>query len=289
MSRHSLLEELSPELALVDPELASVAREQLLDPGALAAQRAVSGQQVASPQPDSPVLVPEAPLAMRSDRAVLPPAHPAVRKAPIQRSGRALFHARPLAAFVAFCAIIVVAAVVLKTALPGKHRAPQGAASGRLGDQSSAVVPRGAVTARPRSSSGRVASKGRPHSGGTLEPKRAGVAGVQVTASPPRFPATSPSPPVITWSPVPRASFYWFQLSRIDLPGTRKILDAFPVRARIALHARWVNAARRYRLTPGRYRWYVWPQFGPRDEPRYTKLIVQGKLVVKRAPWLGKR
>src|SRR5437773_1980043 len=82
-------------------------------------QRAASGQEVGSPHPASAVFVPEAPSAMGSDRAVLPPARPAVLKVPTQPSGRALLHARPLAAFVAFYAIMVVAAVVLKTALPG--------------------------------------------------------------------------------------------------------------------------------------------------------------------------
>src|SRR5437899_5937033 len=120
MSRHSPLEELSPELALVDPELASVAREQMLGPGELVVRRAASRREVASPQSASAVFVPEERSAMRSDCGVIPASHPAARKVPTQLSGRDLLRARPLGAFVAFCAIVVVAAVALKTALPGK-------------------------------------------------------------------------------------------------------------------------------------------------------------------------
>jgi hypothetical protein len=220
------------------------------------------------------------------DAAQVPLRQPSVREKPVPPTRRPLVRVRTAALLLPLCTIAVVGVVAMKTVLPGKQRVartPQGASTGRPTEPSSAVAPRG-VTPRPQSSSRPAAAKARPPGGRTLKPKRGGVAGVSATFRP-----KSPSPPVIAWHPVPRATFYWFQLNRVDLPGTRKILDAFPVRARIGLRARWVNALRPYRLTPGRYRWSVWPQFGPRDEPQYTKLLARGTLVIKRAPWLEKQ
>jgi hypothetical protein len=113
----------------------------------------------------------------------------------------------------------------------------------------------------------------------------AGPASTPAARVPARSTATR-SPPAIVWSPVPRATFYWLQLIRVGLPGTRKILDAFPVRPRLALRAGWVNGRRHEHLTPGRYRWYVWPQYGHGAKVRYTELLRQGIFVVKAAPWL---
>ncbi len=48
------------------------------------------------------------------------------------------------------------------------------------------------------------------------------------------------------------------------------------------LQSSWKFEGRTYRLTPGRYRWFVWPGFGPRSETRYGKLLGGRTFVVIR-------
>jgi hypothetical protein len=90
------------------------------------------------------------------------------------------------------------------------------------------------------------------------------AAGARVTA-----------PPLLAWSPVPNATYYNVQLIR-----SRKVLSSWPTRPRLRLKRSWVYAGRRYRLTPGRYRWYVWPRFGPRSTGRYGRLLGGSSFVV---------
>jgi len=83
---------------------------------------------------------------------------------------------------------------------------------------------------------------------------------------------------VLRWTAVVGARYYNVQLYRRG----RKILSAWPSRPRLALPARWTYAGRRHRLVPGRYRWYVWPGFGPRRLHRFGRLIGPGTFVVRR-------
>ena len=53
----------------------------------------------------------------------------------------------------------------------------------------------------------------------------------------------------------------------------RKILSAWPGRARYRLVPRWRFKGKRQRLTVGVYRWMVWPGFGPRSRNDYGKRI----------------
>ncbi len=83
-------------------------------------------------------------------------------------------------------------------------------------------------------------------------------------------------PVMLTWTPVPGASYYNVQLYRRG-----KILSTWPRRAGLELTARWTYRGDRHRLAPGRYRWYVWPGFGPRDRARYGAEIGSGTFVVR--------
>jgi hypothetical protein len=76
-------------------------------------------------------------------------------------------------------------------------------------------------------------------------------------------------PPLLRWKRVRRARYYNVQLFR----GSRKVLSVWPTRARYQLKRRWTYRGRTYRLRPGRYRWYVWPGFGPRPRARYGDLL----------------
>jgi hypothetical protein len=89
-------------------------------------------------------------------------------------------------------------------------------------------------------------------------------------------PGAAVSTPVLTWTPVRGADYYNVQLFRGG-----KILSTWPSQARLRLARTWIFAGRRYRLTPGRYRWYVWPGFGVRSGVRYGPLIGSRSFVVR--------
>jgi hypothetical protein len=88
--------------------------------------------------------------------------------------------------------------------------------------------------------------------------------------------ALAASPPVLRWALVRRATYYNVQLWR----NNRKILSAWPSRTRVALRQRWRFAGRTRRLTPGVYRWYVWPGLGSRARARYGRLLGTRMFVV---------
>jgi hypothetical protein len=115
---------------------------------------------------------------------------------------------------------------------------------------------------------------------------RAGNVSLGVHASAvPRSPAlTSPAagarvrvPPRLVWAAVRGAGFYNVQLFR----GTTKILSAWPRKSRLQLTSSWRYRGKRYRLSPGEYRWYVWPGVGPRAKARYGPLIGDSRFVLE--------
>ncbi len=76
-------------------------------------------------------------------------------------------------------------------------------------------------------------------------------------------------PPRLTWARVKKARYYNLQLFR----GRKKILSTWPKRAHIQLGKRWKFNGHRYRLTPGLYRWYVWPGLGSPKRHRYGAMV----------------
>jgi large repetitive protein len=95
----------------------------------------------------------------------------------------------------------------------------------------------------------------------------------------PRGGARLTKPPLLVWRKVARAGYYNVQLFR----GKQKILSAWPTRARLRLQARWKFAGRVRRLTPGAYRWYVWPGYGVPSARNYGRLLGQSTFVVIRS------
>jgi hypothetical protein len=87
------------------------------------------------------------------------------------------------------------------------------------------------------------------------------------------------SPPTLSWTAVPGATYYNVQLYRGD---PNKLLSLWPVRASLQLHRSWRFDGRRYRLKPGRYKWYVWPGFGKRKAARYGRMVGSGTFIVVR-------
>ena len=82
--------------------------------------------------------------------------------------------------------------------------------------------------------------------------------------------------PRLAWKPAPKATYYNVQLWRRG-----RILSLWPRGTSVQLPARWKYNGRRYRLTDGRYRWYVFPGYGRRADKRFGKLLGSSSFVVR--------
>ena len=71
--------------------------------------------------------------------------------------------------------------------------------------------------------------------------------------------------PILRWRRVRSAAYYNVQLFR----GSRRIYSAWPATHQAGLPTSWKWSGHRFRLTPGRYRWYVWAGLGARSLARY--------------------
>jgi hypothetical protein len=85
-------------------------------------------------------------------------------------------------------------------------------------------------------------------------------------------------PPNLTWSKVAGASYYNVQLFH----DGKKILSTWPLKTSLKLPKKWTYAGKHHALVPGRYRWYVWPGFGPRSASKYGKLLGGSVFVIRR-------
>jgi hypothetical protein len=101
-------------------------------------------------------------------------------------------------------------------------------------------------------------------------------AGVAVVAAPKRTLLKSPKDgaklkkaPKLIWLKNAEASYYNVQLFR----GSVKILSVWPLRPNFLVKKSWRYQGRAYKLTPGLYRWYVWPGFGKRSAVDYGGLL----------------
>jgi hypothetical protein len=82
--------------------------------------------------------------------------------------------------------------------------------------------------------------------------------------------------PLLVWRRVAGAPYYNVQVFR----GSRKVFSAWPTRTRLQLRAQWKYLGRQMRLTPGRYRWFVWPGYA--NPRRYGALLGQSSFVMGR-------
>jgi hypothetical protein len=101
-------------------------------------------------------------------------------------------------------------------------------------------------------------------------------AGVAVVALPkatllrsPKDGARLKKPPKLVWVKNSEASYYNVQIFR----GAVKILSTWPAKATVKLKRTWKYQGHTYKLTPGVYRWYVWPGFGARSAVDYGELL----------------
>jgi hypothetical protein len=85
-------------------------------------------------------------------------------------------------------------------------------------------------------------------------------------------------PPLLKWLPVRGARYYNVQLFRKG----RKILSVWPKRPQYQLKRRWTYRGKVRRLVPGKYRWLVWPGFGPRSKADYGRRMGPSTFYVRR-------
>jgi hypothetical protein len=76
-------------------------------------------------------------------------------------------------------------------------------------------------------------------------------------------------PPKLVWARNSEASYYNVQVFR----GAIKILSAWPGKPALTLKRTWKFQGHKYKLTPGVYRWYVWPGFGARSAVDYGDML----------------
>jgi hypothetical protein len=243
-------EPLTPELALVDPELARRAREQLSH-HTLEPRPAAVAHEESAPAP---------PVRVAQSTESAPGLDGQV--APRTRRRRAIILSIVLGA----AATAAVLRVVPLRAFFWESTGPIVSPAAR---ESSTRVP--ADTIAPR------ATPPRPVKSGTKAstPSRP-TAKSQARAAP--RPAAEPQR-AFAWVPVPKATYYIVRFYR----GRKEILEARPSAARLLLPRKWAFKGRRYSLGPGRYSWTVRPGFGRPSQARYGRPIVAAELVVPAA------
>jgi hypothetical protein len=253
-------EPLTPELVLVDPDLARRAREQL--PDREPEPRRITREWIPSPatppmrvvQPSPPTASPATPpirLVQPSPETFARDLRPPPQK---RRRGRVLIL---LMAAVAATGIALVPSLrhffweTRRVAVVPTVREP--------------TVPRGEAHSKPKSPPHQTsATPGKAGSKKTVKPKRR-------TA-----PRTAPSNRPFAWVAVPKATYYLVRFYR----GSQEIFEARPSAPRLSLPPKWVFKGHRYSLTPGSYRWVVQAGFGRPTEARLGQPIVSAKLVV---------
>jgi hypothetical protein len=94
----------------------------------------------------------------------------------------------------------------------------------------------------------------------------------------PYIPRAAPNP-ILRWERVGGARYYNVQLFR----GAKRVLAAWPATHQFGVPKAWKWEGRKYRLSPGRYRWYVWAGFGSRSFARYRTVGSAAFIVAPRS------
>jgi hypothetical protein len=241
MSEQGLVEPLTPELALVDPELARVARGQLPAPG---------GTQLSMPTSTS--AAPEAPPRFEVTGTEREPPPPPRRA----RRGRRV---------VLGAALLLVAMATIYAFTPAStvreelsRRDAKTTPSGPTDHQSTAK----ARANRTRRSAGLSGAKVSRHPTSPTGAK---------TTSAKSTPSSTSQARIFIWPAVLHASFYKVEFLR----SGKRVFEALTSRPRLELPARWVYRGRSFRLLAGVYSWRVSPAFGPRARLRYGDPIIR--------------
>ena len=242
---------LSPELVLVDPELAARARSLL-------------------PYP--------------------PPAAPRV-EAVVQAGARGRRTPVVVAGAAALALVLSVASGAGTSASrPSGERAAAARGVSRHVEAAPPVVRRSArahAPSRPsatKSTVDRAARAGKKDSGATA--RRGSVNKPSAAVERPAAPRVRGETAIPVVRPVTATTFRWSAPSApyfdfVLWRGTARILDLWPVEPRVTVPRSWRYAGHRYSLEPGRYLWFVYPGIGERRNGRYGPLVTSGTFVVR--------
>jgi hypothetical protein len=88
-------------------------------------------------------------------------------------------------------------------------------------------------------------------------------------------------PPLLAWARVSGADYYNVQLWAIS-GAPKKVLSIWPTGNHLQLTSKWAFGGRSFGLTPGRYRWFVWPGLGEQTLARYGDLMGSHVFVIVR-------
>jgi hypothetical protein len=264
---------LSPELVLVDPELARWARARLPDPKDV----------TAPPGRLRPVAVPDTVVSLPLP---LPAPVPEVRRQSIEslplpaaRRGSRVLHGASL--------LLALALGVFVGSKLFDGSTKNGAGPAPLRTQPPQTPTRGATN--PTGSAPRVAKT--PSAGPRTKkqssvkrrpPKAKKQSGVKRRPPKAKKPVPSIGSPgdvrVFSWAPTPTAAYYRFSLYR----SGERIFSARSRAARLELPATWTHHGRRLRLRMGRYRWVIRPALRDGGRLRLGPPVVSAALVIGR-------
>jgi hypothetical protein len=285
-----LFDTVSPELALIDPDLAKRARARLPSYGdeQLAERRSTTFQSdepalrrrgdqtpLISPElalvdpvlaewartrlPDPPYLQsvrPSEPAHVRvQPAAVLPAEQVSTPTLPDNMQAAVPVSAR-LASLAAALVVLAATGFLAGSALPPQSGSAPIAFS---------VLAETAADGRPAAPSQAHATKST-----SVSPRSAG-AGKQATST-----RTQPGLRTFGWVPVTGAAFYQVEFFRAG----HRIFAGKTLQPRLTLSASWSYRGRRFRLEPGEYQWDVWPIYNSAKDSGRGKPVVQSRLTV---------
>jgi hypothetical protein len=276
-------ETVSPELALVDPELARLARARLHEPG-LFWPGGADRRPAPTPTPPRTATVPAPTATWGAPLRTAPPPPVSVAAAEllaertaVARSDR-FFQPPPPRPLVPGGMAAVAAALLvgvgggLAWVLPEPASSPVSSSAdtppvvalspGRVSADPPSVAPTPKQPAAPASAEpGSAAGKPVTKAPSNTQPKPQPAAPKAIPVLPP---AASPPPApaakiagarTFAWAPAPGATGYEVQLFR----GDDRVLVERTSQTRLKIGPRWTYEGRAMALAPGRYRWYVWP------------------------------
>ena len=263
--------DISPELVLVDPELAALARKHLPDPGWL-------GRRHLSSIDTDTVSTPSVPGAARENALGAHRGRGATLLLALGALSLAVNGFWLAQALGDGTSSSVRAAAVLTIRDVGSTGASSSAAA--------AAFPETSAVQAARTAPGATRSTGVAHGVGVVHtPSHGRATTTTVQARPDVAPArTQPLTRVsahsvqsLKWKPVPEATYYDVVFWR----SGKRVVDLWPTAPRVVAPTSPLDHGPGSRLSPGRYLWFVYPGFGAKPAQQYGALVESGVLVVQ--------
>jgi hypothetical protein len=246
-------DDVSPELALVDPAVAEHARSELprADDTLARIELLVRARRIAASRAMQAEAAPAPARAPVSEPAPAPVSVPTVADVPASTlpSPRRIGRRRSTLIAGGVAAGVFGAALLVGVRVDVSGN-PAGADSTTFGDSQTS------------------ASSTTPTVGAT-DPGKTVPTTTPVQSRPPKAPASRN----FAWAPVGGASGYHVEFFR----GSALVFSANTIRPTVSIPTSWSLHGQRQSLEPGEYRWNVWPVISGR---RATQAVVQAKLVV---------